>query len=382
MRKARPGEVAGVGDRALAPCREIRYRRRARRLRRPRHQDLDRAKQRTLGIFRALPGGGGRLAPIDKKQLGRELTIPAGATGDAAGRRPLRGRVCAAAPRIGPGHGARGRAARIDQEREGREPDRDQRPRHPACVPARRAQGGGGRAAAVAERTRGLAQGAVRHHRSGRRQGPRRRRSCRARQRSQEQGRPCRLRRHRRRRRLCAARQRARPRGADPRQLGLLPGSGRADAAGGHLQRSVLAAPARGPRRAGGADGDRRRRTQALAHIPPRADPLGGEALLPAGAARHRRLAGRRERSHAWVGARAALCRLSRREARARRTRTARSRHPGTQDRPHRPQHRRPGDDAGAARQPPADRGVHDPRQCRRGGDARARPRAADLSRA
>ena len=36
---------------------------------------LDRAKSRVLGIFRGLPGGGGRLVPIDKKQLGRELAI-------------------------------------------------------------------------------------------------------------------------------------------------------------------------------------------------------------------------------------------------------------------------------------------------------------------
>ena len=60
----------------------------------------------------------------------------------------------------------------------------------------------------------------------------------------------------------------------------------------------------------------------------------------------------------------------------------ARSRPAGAQDRAHRPQHRRPRDDAGAARRPPADRGVHDPRQCRGGRDARARARAADLSRA
>ena len=31
----------------------------------------------------ALPSGGGRLEPVDKKQLGRELTIPPGATADA-----------------------------------------------------------------------------------------------------------------------------------------------------------------------------------------------------------------------------------------------------------------------------------------------------------
>jgi ribonuclease R len=36
-----------------------------------------------LGIFRSLPGGGARLEPIDKKQLGRELSIPPGAGADA-----------------------------------------------------------------------------------------------------------------------------------------------------------------------------------------------------------------------------------------------------------------------------------------------------------
>jgi ribonuclease R len=80
-RKARPGEVAGVGDRALLRVekadgdgalhtgRVIKI--------------IDRARQRVLGIFRALPDGGGRLAPIDKKQLGRELAIPPDASGDA-----------------------------------------------------------------------------------------------------------------------------------------------------------------------------------------------------------------------------------------------------------------------------------------------------------
>ena len=37
---------------------------------------IDKAKVRALGIFRALPGGGGRLVPVDKKQLGKELAIP------------------------------------------------------------------------------------------------------------------------------------------------------------------------------------------------------------------------------------------------------------------------------------------------------------------
>ncbi|MBI4274997.1 MAG: ribonuclease R [Rhizobiales bacterium] len=82
-RRARPNESAGVGDRALLRVQET-----------TKDEDgightgrvikiLDRAKQRVLGIFRALPGGGGRLVPVDKKQLGRELSIPPGATEDA-----------------------------------------------------------------------------------------------------------------------------------------------------------------------------------------------------------------------------------------------------------------------------------------------------------
>ncbi len=46
-----------------------------------------------------------------------------------------------------------------------------------------------------------------------------------------------------------------------------------------HLQRSVLAAAARGSRCARRAHGDRCRRPQALAHIPSRLDPLGGAAV-------------------------------------------------------------------------------------------------------
>jgi ribonuclease R len=78
-RRARPGEVAGIGDRAL--------------IRIARSDDgaksgrviklIDRAKHRMLGIFRSLPGGSGRLVPVDKKQLGREITIPARAAAAA-----------------------------------------------------------------------------------------------------------------------------------------------------------------------------------------------------------------------------------------------------------------------------------------------------------
>ncbi|MGL5736507.1 MAG: RNB domain-containing ribonuclease, partial [Beijerinckiaceae bacterium] len=41
-----------------------------------------RARQ-TLGVFRALPDGSGRLVPVDKKSLGRELVIPSAFTNEA-----------------------------------------------------------------------------------------------------------------------------------------------------------------------------------------------------------------------------------------------------------------------------------------------------------
>jgi ribonuclease R len=82
-RRARPNEVAGVGDRALLRVEEtgdksdpIRHSGRVIKL-------IDRARQRVLGVYRAGAGGGGRLAPIDKKQAGRELSIPPGAGADA-----------------------------------------------------------------------------------------------------------------------------------------------------------------------------------------------------------------------------------------------------------------------------------------------------------
>jgi ribonuclease R len=77
--RARPGEVAGVGDRAL-----VRIERSGEEASGRVIKLIDRAKHRVLGIFRGLPGGGGHLVPIDKKQLGRELSIPAGATAAAS----------------------------------------------------------------------------------------------------------------------------------------------------------------------------------------------------------------------------------------------------------------------------------------------------------
>ena len=81
-RKAKPAETAGVGDRALLKTEEIadeddaiHYRGRVIKL-------IERAKQRILGIFRAVADGG-RLVPVDKKNAGRELTIAPHHTGGA-----------------------------------------------------------------------------------------------------------------------------------------------------------------------------------------------------------------------------------------------------------------------------------------------------------
>jgi ribonuclease R len=79
QRRARPGEVPGVGDRALLRVERAGEETNGRVI-----KLIDRAKHRVLGIFRGLPDGGGRLVPIDKKQLGRELAIPRERTGGAA----------------------------------------------------------------------------------------------------------------------------------------------------------------------------------------------------------------------------------------------------------------------------------------------------------
>src|SRR6202045_695007 len=79
-RRARPSELAGVGDRALLrvdqSAADGHYSARVIKL-------IDRARQRVLGIYRTSPGGGGRVIPVDKKQLGQELLIPAGAGAEA-----------------------------------------------------------------------------------------------------------------------------------------------------------------------------------------------------------------------------------------------------------------------------------------------------------
>jgi ribonuclease R len=71
VRRARPSETAGVGDRALLRIEQTGEGETSGRV----IKLIEHAKHRVLGIFRGLPGGGGRLVPIDKKQLGRELGI-------------------------------------------------------------------------------------------------------------------------------------------------------------------------------------------------------------------------------------------------------------------------------------------------------------------
>jgi len=81
-RRPQPGTAAGVGDRALLRIERADegdravYRGRVIKV-------IDHARSRVLGVFRALPGGGGRLVPVDKKQAGRELNIAAADSRDA-----------------------------------------------------------------------------------------------------------------------------------------------------------------------------------------------------------------------------------------------------------------------------------------------------------
>src|SRR3984957_11390208 len=78
-RRAKPGETAGVGDRALIRIEQTNDEEISGRV----IKLIDRATTRVLGVFRGLPNGGGRLVPVDKKQLGREFAIAANATAGA-----------------------------------------------------------------------------------------------------------------------------------------------------------------------------------------------------------------------------------------------------------------------------------------------------------
>ncbi len=79
-RRPRPGEpLAGVGQRALVKVEAEGpgvYAGRVIRI-------LERARARSLGVFRRTAGGEARILPVDKKQASRELVVPEGAGRDA-----------------------------------------------------------------------------------------------------------------------------------------------------------------------------------------------------------------------------------------------------------------------------------------------------------
>ncbi|MFO1148890.1 MAG: ribonuclease R [Alsobacter sp.] len=82
-RKPKPGlTVPGIGDRVLLRVEQEQARTRDPEAPPPYSgrivKVLDKARSMALGVFRALPHGGGRLAPVDKKALGREIPIPPG----------------------------------------------------------------------------------------------------------------------------------------------------------------------------------------------------------------------------------------------------------------------------------------------------------------
>ncbi len=76
-RRPKPGTVAGVGDRALLRVEKSEHKGERGSYRGRVIKVLDKTRHRILGIFRTMPNGDGRLIPIDKKQAGRELSIPA-----------------------------------------------------------------------------------------------------------------------------------------------------------------------------------------------------------------------------------------------------------------------------------------------------------------
>ena len=129
-RKARPGEAAGVGDRVLLRIEDIededgiRHRGRVIKI-------IDHPKHRVLGIFRKVAHGGGRLEPVDKKMLGKELVNSRRRDRECRGWRSDRGRnIARAASR--PPHRPRGGEARLTPERACSQSHRNPCARHPA----------------------------------------------------------------------------------------------------------------------------------------------------------------------------------------------------------------------------------------------------------
>ena len=236
-RRARPGEVPGVGDRALIRIEQTSDGETSW----ARHQ-ADRSRQEPHARNFSRPARRRRPAGADRQEAAWPRTEhPAKRHRGRGRRRSCRGRSSAARP-VRACRRHRRRAAWLAQERARGQPDRHPCPRYSAHIFRRRARGSRRRACGLACRPRRLAPRSFRHHRSAGRQGSRRRGACDTRSRPEESGRPYRQRRHRRRRALCAAGFGARPRGGQTRQLGLFSRPRRADAAGAYFQRSVLAA--------------------------------------------------------------------------------------------------------------------------------------------
>jgi ribonuclease R len=83
-RRAKAGPAPGVGDRVLLRTHEAREVEDG-----VSHEGsvlkvIDKAPSQILGIFRARPEGGGRIVPVDKKSLGREVEIIRGAENGAS----------------------------------------------------------------------------------------------------------------------------------------------------------------------------------------------------------------------------------------------------------------------------------------------------------
>ena len=123
------------------------------------------------GSSAALPDGGGRLVPVDKKQAGRELNIAKADSRRRRGRRSRQRRSGAHArlrPCLRQGQGA----ARLAGVGESGQPDRDPCPRNSAGLLAGRVARSRSGKTRDAAGPRGLARAAAGHHRSARRQGP------------------------------------------------------------------------------------------------------------------------------------------------------------------------------------------------------------------
>ena len=226
--------------------------------------------------------------------------------GRRQGRRPgaLRSRPLGAPGRAaGPRRGNAGQPAGPAQD----QPDRRARARHSRRVSQCRAGRGRDSRCSQARRPNGPARARPADHRPHRRPRSRRRRARRARRRSRQRRRLDRARGDRRRRPLRALRHAPRPRGAGARQLGLLPRSRRADAAGEDFQRPVLAARGRRPPLPRRAHDLRPPRQQEAPHVPARHDALGRQAVLRGGAGRHRRPSERQGRAAAGT-ARSSRC--------------------------------------------------------------------------